>query len=133
MLAAERRSRNQIFARRRSTDDNRVETNLSDKVDAISIACGASPSGQTYPAGDHGSFDVKAKALGVRIYDSGRDKQRRRRMDRRRGRVTGERGAVNPIAKVSHRWSETASWLSLPRASRMPHTGGDRSMVALAN
>jgi hypothetical protein len=64
MLAAERRPGNQPVRRY-----NRVETNLSDKVDAISIACGASPSGQTYPAGellpDHGSFDVKAKALGV--------------------------------------------------------------------
>ena len=45
-------------------------------------------------------------------------------MDRRRGRVTGERGAVTPITKeISHRWSVTASWLAWSSASRMPHIG----------
>ena len=32
MLAAERRSGNQIFAHRQSADDDRVETNLSDEA-----------------------------------------------------------------------------------------------------
>jgi hypothetical protein len=32
MLAAERRSRNQIFAHRQSADDDGVETNLSDET-----------------------------------------------------------------------------------------------------
>ena len=35
------------------------------RVDAISIACGWSPLGRTYPVSDHGFVDVKAKALGV--------------------------------------------------------------------
>ena len=32
MLAAERRSGNQIFAHRQSADDDRIETNLSDEA-----------------------------------------------------------------------------------------------------
>ena len=32
MLAAERRSRNQIFAHRQSADDDGLETNLSDEA-----------------------------------------------------------------------------------------------------
>src|SRR5262249_32900385 len=44
MLAAERRSRNQIFAHRQSADDDGVETNLSDEArrhtDSVRVVAG---------------------------------------------------------------------------------------------
>ena len=51
MLAAERRSGNQIFAHRQSADDNGVETTLSDEAEVVHIALALTLLARLYLAG----------------------------------------------------------------------------------